>query len=612
MPRLLHLHRRSDTPAPDCTWIGVLALSAVAACSGPEGSTQDAQSGGTSVGGAPVGGAATGGLAAGGSGVGGASTGGVAGGGAAAGGTGTGAAGTGGSATGGVGTGATGAGGVTTGGAASGGVAGGGTGAGGPGTGSTGAGGAGVGGALTGGADTGGADTGGADTGGAGMGGAETGGASVGGADTGGTSSGGTATGGAETGGAGAGGAGGSDACTAATGLEAEFPECFALEIGNGIDATRTDAAIFVSTADIQAAYPNFNPNAFVVFDGTTELATQAVDDDPDGTADEIVVIANLDPNQTKTLTVRYATSGTNVRTYTQRAQALVSPKTGGSWSGNTYNGGAYEDVDFLDLTGHIDHDADYMRFEGPGWESDRIGHRVYMDRRNAIDIFGKKLPGMILQDIDYTNEDYSTMSAWGMDILHNGDALGLGSVGTWENGAGVKLSNIQSLSVRILASGPVYALLRMSYGGWQTNSGTYDVTADISITAGSRVSRYVVNVDGNIPNLCAGMPRHDQGAVMPPPSTSGWTHLATYGNQSLVPDALGLAVLYRSADEVERVQDSINQLVVLTPTQGSLTYYLLGAWAQEGGGLANQQQFTSFLEAKLRELDSPIEVTIL
>ncbi len=469
----------------------------------------------------------------------------------------------------------------------------------------------------TGGVEAGGASghsTGGAPVGGVGgaeTGGVATGGLGEGGVATGGVGEGGTAAGGVDAGGAGAGGTVDSDACTITTGLEADFPECLTLQLHNGIDAARTDAAIFVTVADIRATYSDFNPNAFVIFDGTTELASQAVDNEPDDTADQIVFTVDLDADETTTLAVRYATSGTNVRTYTQRAQALVSPKTGGSWNGNTYQGGSYTDVDFLDLTGHIDHDADYMRFEGPGWESDRVGHRVYMDHRNGIDIFGKKLPGMILQDIDYTNEDYSTMSDWGMDVLHNGDALGLGSVGTWQSGAPVKMSDLQSLSVRILASGPVYALMRMTYGGWQTGVGTYNVTADISITAGSRVTRKVVTVDGDIDNLCAGMPKHDQGAVVPPPNTTGWTHLTTYGNQSLVPDALGIGVLYRSADEIQLVEDALNRLVVLSPTDGSLTYYLLAAWTQEGGGVANQQAFSSFLDSTLRELDSPVTVTI-
>ncbi len=550
-------------------WTGILAL-ATAACGGSDDSNpNDTSSGGTAAGGALTGGVGAtgiGGAATGGSELGGSTTGGV-----ATGGTPTGGSGTGGIPTGGVG----------------------------------------VGGA-TGGTPTGGTAAGGSATGGGGVGGSATGGAGAGGAATGGAASGGVGAGGSATGGTGAGGTGGSDVCAADSSLAGEFPECFALELSNGIDATRTDAAVFVGTSDILAAHPNFNPNAFVVLDGSTELASQAVDQEPDGTADEIVILANLAPSESRTLAVRYATSGTNVRTYPQRAQALVSPKTGGSWSGDTYVGGEYEDVDFLDLTGHIDHDANYMRFEGPGWESDRVGHRIYADRRNGGDIFGKKLPEMVLHAIDYTNEDYSTMQNWGMDILHVGDALGVGSPGTWQNGTATKLANVQSLTIQIVASGPVYAHLRMSHGGWQTGAGTYDVTTDISITAGSRATRFNVNVSGGIANVCAGMPRHDQASVVTPSVVGGWTYLATHGNQSLVPDALGIAILYRAADEQQVVEDSVNRLAVLTPAAGQVTYYLVADWVQEQAGSANQQEFAGALEATLRELDSPITVTVL
>lgn len=383
------------------------------------------------------------------------------------------------------------------------------------------------------------------------------------------------------------------------------------LIINNSIDAARTDALILVDVADIQVAHSDFNPNAFVVFDGTTELSSQSVDQDADSSANAIAFIADLAANQTKELTVRYATTGTKERDYPQRAQALVSPKTGGTWSGSTYSGGTYMDTDFLDITGHIDHDYDYLRFEGPGWESDRIGHRVYMDRRNGIDIFGKKLPRMILQDIDYTNEDYSTMSDWGMDILKVGEALGLGSPGTWENSTAVKLSDIDSLSVRILESGPVYALLRMSYGGWQTASGTYDVTADISIAAGSRVTKLTIGIDGNLPNICAGLIKHDGTTLITPPTTTGHTYLAHYGSQSLVPDNLGMAVFYQSADQLQIVEDTANHLAVLKQNSGKVTYYLTGAWVQEGGGIASQQAFKEFLDATIKELDAPVGLTI-
>lgn len=449
--------------------------------------------------------------------------------------------------------------------------------------------------------------------------------AASGGAAAGGTAAGGgAATGGGDpaggavgvggavaTGGTSSGGGTGSDACSTASALDAEFPECFVLTLSNPLAAARTDAFILVPVADIAAAHPDFNPAAFVVLDGATELSSQSVDQDPDETADSIVFVADLAASQTKELTVRYATSGTKPREYPQRAQAIVSPKTGGSWNGETYTGGSYMDLDFLDITGHIDHDYDYLRFEGPGWESDRIGHRVYMDRRNGIDIFGKKLPGMILQDIDYVNEDYSTMSDWGMDILKVGEALGLGSPGTWENGAPVKLSNIDSLSVRILESGPVYALLRMSYGGWQTGSGKVDITADISIAAGSRVTKMVIGIDGTLPNICAGLIKHDGTTLLTPSAATGHTYLAHYGNQSLVPDNLGMGVLYKTADQLQVVEDTNNHLAVLKPTAGSVTYYLTGAWVQEGNGLTSQQAFKTFLDGTILELDSPVAVAI-
>ena len=37
---------------------------------------------------------------------------------------------------------------------------------------------------------------------------------------------------------------------------------------------------------------------------------------------------------------------------------------------------------------------------KGPGWESDKVGYRFYLDWRNAADIFGKKVDTLVLQDV--------------------------------------------------------------------------------------------------------------------------------------------------------------------------------------------------------------------
>ncbi len=36
----------------------------------------------------------------------------------------------------------------------------------------------------------------------------------------------------------------------------------------------------------------------------------------------------------------------------------------------------------------HKDHSW-FIRYEGPEWESDKVGYRFYLDQRNVIDVFG-------------------------------------------------------------------------------------------------------------------------------------------------------------------------------------------------------------------------------
>ena len=47
----------------------------------------------------------------------------------------------------------------------------------------------------------------------------------------------------------------------------------------------------------------------------------------------------------------------------------------------------------------HTDHDA-LFRYEGPGWESELIGYRFYLDWRNTTDIFGKKINELLLKTV--------------------------------------------------------------------------------------------------------------------------------------------------------------------------------------------------------------------
>jgi hypothetical protein len=393
--------------------------------------------------------------------------------------------------------------------------------------------------------------------------------------------------------------------------LEKEYPESFNLKITNGIDIQRKDASVFVDIPTIKEKHPDFNPGAFVVVEDKKELASQLVNSDTEG--QKIIFVTDFSPKETKNLTIRYAKEGSKIREYPRRTQGELAIKTGGKWVGNKYEGGKFKDTNYLEVPSEHTVHSEYIRFEGPGWESDKVGYRLYLDLRNATDIFGKKIDNLVLQDVGLDDFDsYHEMSPWGMDILKVGDALGIGAVGIWENGKAQNVSKTEKLICEILADGPVYSLLRIKYPGWETSSGKYDLTSELSITAGSRLTKHDINVNKDIENLCTGIVKSDQVNIIKSEGKEGdWSFLATYGNQSIIGDKLGMAVLYRNEDEVMVAEDELNNVVVLKTRAGKLIYYFLAAWEQEPEGIKNEEEFIDYLEKLIKELDSPFSVEI-
>ncbi|MDE2181923.1 MAG: DUF4861 family protein [Alphaproteobacteria bacterium] len=90
-------------------------------------------------------------------------------------------------------------------------------------------------------------------------------------------------------------------------------------------------------------------------------------------------------------------------------------------------SGKGYRKVSSVVSAAHVIHDP-LFPIEGAGWESDRIGYRVDLDKRNAVDIYGKKRPAAVLHRIGQGNGSYHEEVAWGMDIWRVGDSLGAGA----------------------------------------------------------------------------------------------------------------------------------------------------------------------------------------
>ena len=97
----------------------------------------------------------------------------------------------------------------------------------------------------------------------------------------------------------------------------------------------------------------------------TMELPSQADDLDGDGKYDEVAFQVDLKPKQTRIVTLAYGDQATVLR-----LRSRYRKRTGARFS---------------------------TRYEGLGWESEEAAWRIYCDQRNAIDLFGKRRPGLYL-----------------------------------------------------------------------------------------------------------------------------------------------------------------------------------------------------------------------
>jgi hypothetical protein len=391
--------------------------------------------------------------------------------------------------------------------------------------------------------------------------------------------------------------------------IRTRYPETIVVSVHNPLNAPRTDAPIILDVEKLRSKVQAFNERAVVITAGGRELPSQWVMDGGPARMNAIITMADFQPMETKRLAIHFQRSGEAMRHYPQRTQAEISCKAGGEFRNRKYEGGTFQNVERLRVPDeHTDHST-YIRYEGPGWESDRVGYRFYLDWRNAIDIFGKKTSAMVLQDVGQDGFDsYHAMSDWGMDVLKVGETLGLGSLAEWRGGKALRVAETDSVICEIVASGPLFSKIRTRYFGWKTGYGPADLVSELSIFAGSRATRHEIWVSGAEPLLCTGIVKLENGEpVWTSDKSQDWSFLATYGKQSLAEDNLGMAVVYKSDRCIEKTADEGSHVVVLKSPGGRLAYDFLAAWEKEKDGIADRESFVRHLEDCVKQLDVPL-----
>jgi unsaturated rhamnogalacturonyl hydrolase len=407
------------------------------------------------------------------------------------------------------------------------------------------------------------------------------------------------------------------------------------VEATNPSNFARTQEPLYFSFYDLGLAEDDAKTKFLVAKQAEKILPSQLIDTNNDTKPDTLLVTPDFAPAQAHTFTI-VSDASIKVPVLKKQTQAEISIKEGGQWNGKVYeNFTHFKNVQkFTPPPQYTDHSY-FIRYEGPGIESDKVGYRVYLDWRNGFDIFGKKTNDMVLQNVgqkDY--ETYHHDAPWGQDVLKVGKTLGTGGYGFW-NGKSVDLvSKVKTWDATIVENGALYSAFNIKYNQWEINNTVVDLSSTIAMNAGSRLAhtRLALSLPSTtaaenkthpkllltekIPNIAIGVVKHkDTKLILGNETVSGsaWTYAASWGKQSLsgADDYLGMAVIFKRGDRELQTEDAGSYVTVMKNLNAGLEYYFVAVWDKEINGIKTEAEFKAYLDQEVERLTKATRVEV-
>jgi len=404
------------------------------------------------------------------------------------------------------------------------------------------------------------------------------------------------------------------------------------LSVTNPSDEVRLAEDVVVSVAELKRIAPDFTAGDAIVTTSeastldedartlqTLELPSQADDLDGDNKYDELAFQIDLKPKQTRIVTIAYGETATM-----QRLRSDYPKRTAAKFT---------------------------MKFDGLGWESEATAWRIYFDKRNAIDVWGKRRPGLYLEMFGAPEYVYHWESPLGRDIYRIGDAIGIGAVAALVDGKALRVSDVAERKWRIVSAGPVRAIVELNYKGWKVSGHEVNLTSRMTQWAGERGFEHRVTAEGaDGLTLVTGIVRQPdlQEKVFTPTASEPAFTRAWWGHQveeegppataiHMLPNQnLGLAIIARGKNSKSIADDPLNLLVQPQFENGQADWYVTGVWDQENtdaltinadaadsrfryGSLTTPiatprtaDEFAGFVQATRRRLMQPAQVKLI
>lgn len=372
------------------------------------------------------------------------------------------------------------------------------------------------------------------------------------------------------------------------------------VSVSNPSTAARTDEPVIISLAP----YGDIC-SALITADGK-EIPYQLDDLDQNDTYDELCFLADLKGNETKKYEVKLFNDG-EPRPYPARVFAEMLIRNDKVKEKNKHD----NFIESITARGDCANSYNIQHHHGVDFESELNGIRIYFDKRQTLDLYGKFQKRLELEATQFYTQPDQKAEGYGDDVLWVGNTFGLGAFRGWDGKEPTMIDPVRSRTQRIISYGPLRTIVELFDRGWQGVNMTIRYTqygghrdTDIDVFFNKDVSDRlfstgIINVKGSEEFSDKQGLRACWGTDWPSGDTINWKR-ETVG--------LGICIPMKYVRS-EEVANKDNYAFVVGTSNNHLSYKVIYCSDNEAFGYHSAKEWFEFLQEWKKEVLKPIEV---
>ena len=376
------------------------------------------------------------------------------------------------------------------------------------------------------------------------------------------------------------------------------------LTVTNPAPADRSDVPVVIGV-------PEGVTSALVRVEGIGEVPCQLDDLDQDDTFDELCFLLDLKARQSVSVEVTYSDTAA-ARTYPARVFAEMLVRNDKVKEKNKHN----NFIEAITARGDCANSYNIQHHHGVDFESELNGIRIYFDKRQTIDLYGKFKKRLELEATQFYTSKEQKAEGYGDDVLWVGNTFGLGAFRGWDGQQPTMVEPVRSRTQRVISYGPLRTIVELVDRAWKPYSDKPAVNMTIRYTqyAGHRdtdvdvffsrdVSDYLFST--GIINVKESREFSDHQGLR-----ACWgTDWPSGDHENFKPETVGLGILIpQQYIRSEEPANKDNYAFVVGTRDRRLSYKIIYGSANEEFGYHSADEWFGFLQ-EWKKNDSAAEV---